>query len=186
VAVAAHRTNLLLALVWLGALAGAILSAVALLDRPAAPSAAHEAPARGGQRVATSFGSMSIDYVARLVGDRRPMGVRVGPGEIPIQVGVTLTNVEGRSLRWSPSMLRLPGAARGAVDAGRLPGGAVRARSAHRFVVRAAVPDTAALPSLRFRDPARAAAVVVGLGTQAGMARLDVTSHDFTPVPIAP
>jgi hypothetical protein len=185
VALAAHRTNLLLALVWLGALAGAVLSVVALLDRPA-PAAQLEQADAGGRRIATSFGSLSVDYVARLTGDRVPMGVKVGAGEIPIQVGVTLVNVEDEALRFSPSMLRLPGAVRGAVDVGRLPGGAVRARGAHRFVLRYAVPDAATLPTLRFRDPSGAAPVSLPLGRSAAMGRLNVATHDFSARPIAP
>jgi hypothetical protein len=185
VALVASRANLLLALVWLGAFAGAVLSAVALLDRPA-PAAQLEQADAGGKRIATSFGSMSVDYVVRLTGDRAPMGVEVGAGEIPIQVGVTFLNVEDRPLRFSPSMLRLPGAARGAVDVGRLPGGAVRARGAHRFVLRYAIPDAARLPALRFRDPSGAQTVSVPLGRRAGLGRLNVASHDFSARPIAP
>src|SRR4051812_25881091 len=129
---------------------------------------------------------MSVAYVVRLPGARRPMGVRVGRGELPIQVGVTLTNVTERPLRFDAAMLRLPGAARGAVDVGRLPGGTVRARGAHRFVLRYAVPDAATLPALRFHDPQDRAAVRIPLGTRAGMGQLNVASHAFSARPIAP
>jgi hypothetical protein len=191
---AARRPNLLVGLVWIGCLAGAVLSMIALAHRPAPASPGDQivaaqrpsAPGAVGQRLTTSFGSMSVDYVVRLVGDRKPMGVTVGRGEMAIQLGVTLTNVERRALRFSPTMFQLPGAARGAVDVGRLPGDAVPARRAHRFVVRYAVPATAALGSLRFRDPGRAAPVVVPLGRRDAMGRLDVTTHDFSPTAITP
>jgi hypothetical protein len=186
VAIAATRTNLLLALAWLGAAAGTVLSVLALLERPPAAPEQLAAAKAGGQRVATSFGSMSVDYVVRLTGDRVPMGVRVGRGELPIQVGVTLVNVSERPLRFDPAMLRLPGAARGAVDVGRLPGGAVEPRGAHRFVLRYAVPNTATLPTLRFRDPGRRAAVGIPLGRRAAMGLLNVASHDFSARPIKP
>ena len=108
--------------VWAGALAGAVLGVVTIAGRgssgPAAPGVVglH-------QRVITSFGTMSVDYVVKVVGAPNPMGLSDAPGQLPIQVGVTLTNLAKRPLRYSPRMFEMPKIATGGVDVGRLEGG---------------------------------------------------------------
>jgi len=171
--------------VWAGAAAGALLGAVSLVtddspSRPGASASASKAKALGlSDRVATSFGSMSVDYAVRLSGGERPMGVQAGRGEIPIQVGVTVTNLQRRPLAITPEMFTLPGASRGHIAAGALDGGKVKALSAHRILLRYAVPDAATLPRVRFRDPDGRPAIAVALGRRDELGQLNATTHEF-------
>ena len=166
--------------VWAGALAGAVLGVVTIAGRgssgPAAPGVVglH-------QRVITSFGTMSVDYVVKVVGAPNPMGLSDAPGQLPIQVGVTLTNLAKRPLRYSPRMFEMPKIATGGVDAGRLERGRMPSLSQHRFTLRYSVADAASLPRLVFHDPGRRAPVVVELGSSRHLGTLDVLSHHFSP-----
>jgi hypothetical protein len=179
-----RRLSVLVAAVWTAAVAGAVLGMVALVTDDEAPpperavSAAPAAP-RVGDRVETSFGTMSVDYVARMVGGTAPMGVRTERGEVAIQVGVTLTNLERTPLRYRPSLFRVKGGRNGAIAPGRLIDGAVQPLSAHRFTVRYAVPATGLLPPLVFRDPGNDAPVNVPLGRLVDVGTLDVADHSF-------
>jgi hypothetical protein len=180
-----RRTALGRALVlalWAAAAAGAVIAVIALAGTGAKPPAGPAAPSvlRVGDRVATSFGSMSIDYVVKLVGAPNPMGLSDAPGQLPIQVGVTLTNLRNRPLPYSPQMFRMPAIASGGIDAGRLPGGKMAPLSQHRFQLRYSVPDAATLPRFTVRDPGRSKPFVVALGPAKGLGTLNVLDHHFS------
>ena len=179
-----RRLSALVAVVWAAAVAGAVLGVVALVTDDGTPpieravSAAPAAP-KVGDRVETSFGTMSVDYVARMIGGSAPMGVRTERGEIPIQVGVTLTNLERTPLRYRPSLFEVKGGRNGAIAPGRLVDGAVQPLSAHRFTLRYAVPGTGLLPPLVFRDPGNDAPVNVPLGRLVDLGTVNVADHQF-------
>jgi hypothetical protein len=145
--------------------------------RPAAPGPA--ATASGAPRLETSFGSISVDSVVRLTGSRRPMGVPVGAGELPVQVAVTVTNLGERPLRVPRSMVVLEGARASAIDPGRRTDFRVPALSAHRFVLRSAVADGVLLPDLVVRDPAGDGTLRVALGRTDDLVSLNVATHTF-------
>jgi hypothetical protein len=167
--------------VWGGALAGAVLGIASIADRgPRARSAAAPGIVHIGQHVTTSFGTMSVDYVVEVVGAPNPMGLSDAPGQLPIQVGVTLTNLGRHALRYTPRMFELPRIASGGVDAGRLEGGRMPPFSAHRFSLRYSVPDAATLPRVRFHDPGRRAPIVIELGSSKGLGTLNVLNHHFS------
>ena len=175
------RLRTLLGLTWLAALAGGgVLVAENIETAPsrqaAAPAAKSGALAIVGQRISTSFGSMSVDYAYRLTGSSKPMGVIAGRGEIPLQVGVTVTNMSKQPLPVGPGMFRLPDAA-GRVVVGRLPGGRIESLSQHRLTLRYAAPAGAQLPPLEVRDPAGGAALRVDLGASSELYELDVRTH---------
>src|SRR3954465_12030272 len=66
----------LVAAVWAAAAAGAVVGAIALAGAGTKQAAPSSAPGlmHVGQRITTSFGTMSVDYVVRLVGAPNPMG----------------------------------------------------------------------------------------------------------------
>jgi hypothetical protein len=167
---------------WLAALAGAGVIALGLADRESAPRAAAPAPAAGGpdaqvgQRIKTSFGTMSVDYVYRLTGADRPMGVAPRRGEIPVQIGVSVMNLGRKPLAVDPSMMQLRDG-RGSLVVGRLRGNRLEPLSQHRFTLRYAVPARAQLPLLEIRDPAGGRPTTVGLGARKDLFELDVRTH---------
>jgi hypothetical protein len=146
-----------------------------------APRAAAPAPAERATsgRLQTSFGAVSVDSVVRLTGSSRPMGVRVREGELPIQVAVTVTNLGERAFRVPASMLALEQARSGGIDPGRRTDFRVPSLSAHRFVLRYAVPDGVVLPELVVRDPAGGAPMRVALGRTDDLNTLNVANHHF-------
>ena len=144
--------------------------------RPAAPA---KAPEPSTTRLQTSFGAVSVDNVVRLTGSRRPMGVPVRRGELAVQVTATVTNIRDRAFRVPASMFALPGARVGGIDAGSRPDFRVPALSAHRFVLRYAVPDGVALPEFVVRDPAGSAPLRVALGRTDDLNTLNVATHDL-------
>jgi len=149
---------------------------------PARPAAgpAPVSSAADGSRLRTSFGTVSVDYAVRLVGSRRPMGVDVPAGHLPVQVAVTVTNLEERPIVVDDELLSLAPVAGGGMDPGRLADGRLRGLSAHRFVLRYAVARGTALPDLVVRDPARQAPLHLALrGRADGLSTLDVTTHQF-------
>ncbi|HEY3018795.1 MAG TPA: hypothetical protein VGJ32_01315 [Solirubrobacteraceae bacterium] len=166
--------------VWAGALAGAVIGVAALADRGPTRGPAAPGIAKLHQRVTTSFGTMSVDYVVKLVGAPNPMGLSDAPGQLPIQVGVTLTNLDKRPLRFTPRMFEMPRIATGGVDVGRLEGGRMPSLSQHRFTLRYSIADAASLPRLKFHDPGRAAPVLVELGSSRGLGTLNVLNHHFS------
>jgi len=174
----------LIAATWVGALAGAVIGLVSLLNTPtsSAPAPTHPGVARVGEHITTSFGTMSVDYVVRLVGARNPMGIATGPGQLPVQIAVTLTNLQKRPLRVTPQLFQMPAiVSGGGVDSGfGLRNGALKPLSAHRFQLRFAVPDAARLPRLTFRDPGARRPVVIELGSSKGLGTLNVVDHHFS------
>ena len=151
-------------------------------DRVAAPAPAAQAPApqsSASPRLQTTFGAVSVDSVVRLTGSRRPMGVPVGEGELPIQVAVTVTNLRDEAYRVPRSLLMLEGARRTGIDPGNRPDFRVPALSAHRFVLRAAVADGVLLPDLVVREAAGNDALRVALGRTDDLTSLNVATHTF-------
>src|SRR3954471_23115767 len=113
----------LVAAAWAGALAGAVIGLVSLLSdkTSSAPAPTNPGIARIGDHITTSFGTMSVDYVVRLVGAPNPMGISDAAGQLPVQIAVTMTNLQKRPLKVTPQMFELPTiASNGAVDSGRL------------------------------------------------------------------
>lgn len=179
----------LVAVTWVGALAGAIIGLVSLLSTrtSSAPAPTNPGVAHLHEHVTTTFGAMSVDYVVRLVGARNPMGVSDAPGNLPVQIAVTLTNLQKRPLRVTPQMFEMPVIAQGGVDAGaqRTDGSnptsyKIAPLSAHRFQLRYAVPDAATLPRLKFHDPGARRPVVIALGSSKGLGTLNVLDHNFS------
>src|SRR3954454_24063423 len=179
----------LVAATWAGALAGAVIGLVSLLSTStsSAPAPTNPGVAHLGQHITTSFGAMSVDYVVRLTGARNPMGVPDAPGQLPVQIAVTLTNLQKRPLRVTPQMFELPAIASGGVDAGaqRIDGSnptsfKLAPLSAHRFQLRYAVPDAATLPRMKFHDPGARRPVVIALGASKGLGTLNVLDHNFS------
>jgi hypothetical protein len=76
-------------------------------------------------------------------------------------------------------MFRLTEARRGGIDGGNRADLRVPALSAHRFVLRYAVPEGVALPDLVVRDPAGGATARVSLGRSDDLATLDVGTHEL-------
>jgi hypothetical protein len=146
---------------------------------PAPRAAAPPAAETGSARLQTSFGAVSVDSVVRLTGSERPMGVRVRRGELPIQVAVTVTNIGERPFRVPRSMLVLEDARHGGIDPGRRTDFRVPALSAHRFILRYAVPAGVLLPDLVVRDPAGDASTRVALGRADDLSTLNVATHAF-------
>jgi hypothetical protein len=168
-------------------LAGGLAAAVTLLatdapDPRATPVAAPAQPSPAGDasRLRTSFGTVSVDYAVRLVGARRPMGLAVPAGHLPVQVGVTVTNLRERPVVVDDGLLSLTPVAGGGMDPGRRTDGRLPGLTAHRFVLRYAVRRDAALPDLVVRDPARDTPLRLALRGQADrLATLDVSTHQF-------
>src|SRR3954470_16551323 len=174
---------------WVGALAGAVIGLVSLLSTQtsSAPAPANPGVARLGEHLTTSFGAMSVDNVVRLVGAPNPMGISDAPGQLPVQIAVTMTNLQKRPLRVTPQMFELPAIASGGVDSGASRGdgrspssGVVASLSAHRFQLRYAVPDAATLPRMKFHDPGARRPVVIALGSSKGLGTLNVVDHHFS------
>ena len=182
--------RVLVAATWVGALAGAVIGLVSLLStKPSsAPAPTNPGVAHLHEHVTTSFGAMSVDYVVRLVGAPNPMGISDAPGNLPVQIAVTLTNLQKRPLRVTPQMFEMPViASSGGVDAGaqRTDGTnptsyMLKPLSAHRFQLRYAVPDAATLPHLKFHDPGARRPVVIALGSSKGLGTLNVFDHNFS------
>ena len=149
------------------------------LPAPAPVSAAPTPQASSSPRLQTTFGAVSVDSIVRLTGSRRPMGVPVREGELPIQVAVTVTNLRDTPYRVPRSLLTLEGARRTGIDPGSRPDFRVPALSAHRFVLRAAVADGVLLPDLVVRDTAGNDALRVALGRTDDLTALNVATHTF-------
>ena len=166
--------------------AGASTTAVLIADagapdaRPAAAAPAPAAADTGGLRLKTSYGSVSVDYVARMVGSSRPMGLRVPEGRVPVQIGVTVLNTKDRPLQLDTNSFRFAKATPGYVDFGRFTDGKLPAYTAHRVVLRSSVVDDTALPNLLVRDPSRTSPMQVALGGRPDeLSTLDVSTHHF-------
>src|SRR3954449_2046114 len=181
----------LVAATWAGALAGAVIGLVSLLSTStsSAPAPTNPGVAHLGQHITTSFGAMSVDYVVRLTGAPNPMGVPDAPGQLPVQVAVTLTNLQKQPLRVTPQMFEMPAIVTGGgVDSGASRGdgsnpssAGVAPLSAPRFQLRYAMPDAATLPRLTVHDPGARRPIVIDLGRSKGLGTLNVLDHHFSP-----
>ena len=160
-------------------LAAAVGVGGALVTGGESPQAPAPAPAaqKTGLRLPMSFGSVSVDYVGRMIGSNRPMGLRVPRGHLPLQIGVTVVNVTDRPLRVPSDAFSLA-AARGGMSFGSLRGGVVPPRTAHRIVLRYAVPERAMLPPLVVRDPAGGSRAAL-LGPTKGLTVVNVAAHSI-------
>jgi hypothetical protein len=142
---------------WAIALTGGVLGVAALTDSPSPPAQSSPQPVRGlglADRVVTSFGTISVDTVQKMVGPTGAMHIVVPPGQLPIQVYVTLNNLQRRSLVFREDWFRLVGA-RTAYSVGwstKIP--PLEGLSTKRVLLRFAVAPGARLPRLEFRDPA--------------------------------
>jgi|tagenome__1003787_1003787.scaffolds.fasta_scaffold20754717_2 hypothetical protein len=163
--------RMIVAAVWSAALVGGVLGVTTLTgrDTPAPAPAPHvgeqfNAPRLGG-RVVTSFGSLTVSAVEGLTGPTSAMHLDPVPrGMRPIQLNMTINNLQQRSLKFSPGWFKLVGA-RGSYSIGwttRL--STMAPLSARQVLMRVAVPAGDALPSLEFRDPAGRAPVRIELG----------------------
>ena len=161
--------------------AGASVVAVSAMDDAAAPSAAPSQIVQGsGARLATSFGSVSVDYVFRLIGADNPMGLTPPAGTVPIQVGVTVINTTDKPVPLTKLFATSPVAAETLFEPGSRTDGMLPARSAHRVLLRYSVRDGVALPQLLVRDPAAAQPARVELGKNADeLKTLNVGTHKF-------
>jgi hypothetical protein len=175
--------SLIVAGVWSAALAGGILGVSALSDRHApAPVSPHvgeqfNAPRLGG-RVPTSFGSLTVSSVQRLVGPARAMHLDSVPrGMRPIQLNLTINNLRQRSLAYGAGWFRLTGA-RGSYPVGwnsRM--GTMAPLSTRGVLLRVSVPVGDRLPQLEFRDPAGRAPVRIDLGSAQGLQTFNPATH---------
>jgi hypothetical protein len=183
----ARNLRPLLAGVLAAAAVGGVLGVTALVsDDPApAPAPPSDLVPTGpgpqvGKSIRTSFGTLSVDYVVRLIGTSNPMGLKVEPGQVPLQIGVTITNLdERRSVKIDAAAFRLPGASNGIVDVGRLSGNRVASLRSHRFTLRYSAPAGPTLPTLNISDPGRRTPVAVPLGSMKDLVDLDVVTHRY-------
>jgi hypothetical protein len=179
-----RRVNmtLVVAAVWAAALTGGVLGVVALIGNHAPSPSPHPLAQRAhapgpGDRVLTSFGSFSMNSVQTLVGPQRAMHLTVPRGLQPIQVMVTVNNLQHRPLTVQSGWFRL-------VDAsGSFPVGyaspihRLAALSTRGILLRFAVPPGARLPRLEYRDPAGRAPVLVTLPSAEVLQTFNPATH---------
>jgi hypothetical protein len=161
--------------------AGASVAVVSALDERATTASPAPAAKPTASRVTTGFGALSVDYVLRLIGSDKPMGLNPPAGTVPIQVGVTVINTSDEPVKLSGRMFTTaPVAAEAQFEPGSLVDRTVPALSAHRILLRYSVRDGVALPQLRFNDPvtAKSLPIELGKGTD-GLKTLNVGNHDF-------
>jgi hypothetical protein len=163
---------MIVAAVWSAALAGGVLGVTTLTGRetPAPAPTPHVGEQfnanRVGGRVTTSFGSLTVSAIEGLAGPASGMHLKSVPrGMSPIQLNITINNLQQRPLTFRPGWFKLVGAD-GSYPVGwtsRL--SPVTPLSARQVLLRAVVPAGDRLPSLQFRDPAGRAPVRIDLGT---------------------
>jgi len=161
--------TLVVAAVWAVALTGGVLGVAALIGNDGSSPSPHprtlqRAHAPGpGDRVLTSFGSFSMNSVQTLVGPQRAMHLTVPRGLQPVQVMVTVNNLQHRSLTVQSGWFRLVDA-RGSFPVGySSPIHRLAALTTKGILLRFAVPPGSRLPRLEYRDPAGRAPVLVNL-----------------------
>jgi hypothetical protein len=169
--------------VWSVALAGGVLGVSALTGRDApAPEARHiagqfNAPRLGG-RVVTSFGSLTVSSVERLVGPARAMHLEApARGMRPIQLNLTINNLQQRGLAYDAGWFRVIGT-RGSYPVGWSSHlGTMVPLSARGVLLRVSVPVGDRLPRLEFRDPAGRAPVRIDLGSAKHLQTFNPATH---------
>jgi hypothetical protein len=175
---------MIVAAVWSAALAGGVLGVTTLTGRatPAPAPTPHvgeqfNAPRLGG-RVTTSFGSLTVSAIEGLVGPTSAMHLQSVPrGMRPIQLNITINNLQQRSLTFRDGWFKLVGA-RGSYPVGWTTHlGTMAPLSARQVLVRVAVPAGDRLPSLQFRDPAGRAPVRIALGSAKSIQTFNPATH---------
>src|SRR3954453_11137493 len=154
--------SMIVAAVWSAALVGGVLGVTTLTrgETPAPVPAPHvgeqfNAPRLGG-RVVTSFGSLTVSAVEGLAGPTTAMHLDSVPrGMRPIQLNMTINNLQQRSLKFRPGWFKLIGA-RGSYSIGWTSDlEKLAPLSARQVLVRVAVPAGGGLPPPRGRGPPR-------------------------------
>jgi hypothetical protein len=174
---------MIVAAVWSVALAGGVLGVSALTGREApAPAPRHvgaqfNAPRLGG-RVTTSFGSLTVSSVEALVGPARAMHLTApARGMRPIQLNLTINNLQQRGLAYDAGWFRLIGT-RGTYPVGWSSHvGTMAPLSARGVLLRGSVPAGERLPRLEFRDPAGRAVVRIDLGSAKTLQTFNPATH---------
>src|SRR3954471_1358709 len=106
------NASLVVAAIWAAALTGGVLGVAALIGNDASSPPPHSRAERAhalglGDRVLTSFGSLSMNSVQSLIGPQRAMHMTVPRGLTPIQLLVTLNNLQRRPLSYDRDWFRL-------------------------------------------------------------------------------
>jgi hypothetical protein len=175
-----------IAAVWAAALAGGVLGIASLTRTDASsPSLAtvHRAPVTDATRdavagrVVTSFGSISPRSVEKLVGPTRAMHLTVPRGLTPVQVSLSVNNLQRHSVVFHRGAFRM-------VDAnGAYPvGWASRIRLLHSLstrtiLLRFSIPPAARLPRLEYRDAATGATTLIDLGSSLHLEKFNPATH---------
>jgi hypothetical protein len=180
---------LALAAVWAAALGGGVIGATTLARHhdaaPRSPYPAHfgvadaTAPKIGG-RVETSFGSIAVNQVERLVGASGPttaMHLRVPRGTVPVQVQMIANNIERHDILFHRRAFTMVG------PAGRYPVGWVsrirvlRAQTTRTFLLRFLIPPAAQLPRLEYRDSRTGTRTLIALGSAQHLVTFNPATH---------
>jgi hypothetical protein len=179
---------LALAAAWAAALAGGVIGVTALArhhDVARSPYPAHfgvadaTAPKVGG-RVVTSFGSIAVNQVERLVGATGPttaMHLTVPRGMVPVQVQLIANNIQRHGLVFHRRAFTMVG------PAGRYPVGWVsrirvlRAQTTRTFLLRFAIPPAARLPRLEYRDSRTGVRTLIALGGAQHLVTFNPATH---------
>jgi|tagenome__1003787_1003787.scaffolds.fasta_scaffold20396773_2 hypothetical protein len=180
---------LALAAVWAAALGGGVIGATTLArghhDAARSPYPAHfgvadaTAPKIGG-RVVTSYGSIAVNQVERLVGPTGPttaMHLRVPRGMVPVQVQLIANNIERHGIVFHRRAFTMVG------PSGRYPVGWVsrirvlRAQTTRTFLLRFVIPPAARLPRLEYRDAQTGMRTLIALGSARHLVTFNPVTH---------
>jgi hypothetical protein len=174
--------SLIVAAVWAVALVGVGLGVAALGERNApapAPRSVGEqfnAPRLGG-RVLTSFGSLSVSSVEDLVGPARAMHLTVPRGMHPIQVNVTVNNLQRRTVGYDKGWFRVVGRSGSYPVAWSTSPRRLAPLSTKGVLLRFAVAPGARLPRLEYLDPSGRAPVRIDLGSARNLQTFNPATH---------
>ena len=137
------------------------------------------APKVGG-RVVTSFGSIAVNQVERLVGATGPttaMHLTVPRGMVPVQVQLIANNIQRHGLVFHRGAFTMVG------PAGRYPVGWVsrirvlRAQTTRTFLLRFVIPPAARLPRLEYRDSRTGMRTLIALGSAQHLVTFNPATH---------
>ena len=180
---------LALAAAWAAALVGGVIGATTLARHhdaaPRSPYPAHfgvadaTAPKLGG-RVDTSFGSIAVNQVERLVGSSgraTAMHLTVPRGMVPVQVSLMANNIQRHGIVFHRGAFTMVG------PAGRYPVGWVsrirvlRAQTTRTFPLRFVIPPAAQLPRLEYRDAKTGMRTLIALGSARHLVTFNPATH---------
>lgn len=174
---------MIVAAVWSAALVGGVLGVTTLTGRDApAPVARHvgeqfNGPQIGG-RVITSFGSFSVSSVDALVGPTRAMHLdSLARGTRPIQLNLTVNNIQQRKLVYDRDWFRMVGSQGTYLIGWSSHLGTMASLSTKGLLLRVSVPVGDRLPRLEFRDPSTRARVLIDLGSARNLQTFNPTTH---------